>query len=160
MCLLGSIIISAVSPFIQNTVTIFTLIISGTGLSLLVDLLRLTDPCHVVQIDSDQNTRNIPQPLSDEFILDTPGWITDEDTRYLLFKILFCCKKVYSLQKNSVDNFSDLMHFLNIYLASSLQIMGSWFLKVWRPLWYPLRKPSNPYDSQVIRQNRICHFNV
>ena len=55
--------------------------ISGVGLSLLIDLVRLIDPCHIVQIDSEQDARNLPQQLSDEYAHNTEGWLTSKEIR-------------------------------------------------------------------------------
>ncbi|XP_066930591.1 polynucleotide 5'-hydroxyl-kinase NOL9-like isoform X2 [Clytia hemisphaerica] len=54
--------------------------VRGLGLSLLIDLLRILDPSHVVQIQSDQESRNLPFSLDDEVIDTSHGWVTTSES--------------------------------------------------------------------------------
>ena len=49
----------------------------GLGLLLLVDVIRLTQPCHIVHITSPQEKRNVPVKLSDELLESQRGFYYD-----------------------------------------------------------------------------------
>ncbi|KAK3755025.1 hypothetical protein QZH41_011062 [Actinostola sp. cb2023] len=54
--------------------------VKGLGIPLLMDVIRITNPTHIVQINSQQTTKNLPA-ITREFLDTSPGWVwpTNDD---------------------------------------------------------------------------------
>ena len=64
----------------------FSLLIQGMGVPLLLDVIRIVQPSHIIQFNytSQENTnKNLPA-LTEDFLMNTPGWafVVDDEKSY------------------------------------------------------------------------------
>lgn len=68
------------------SLTLFSTLIQGMGVPLLLDVIRIVQPSHIIQFNytSQENTnKNLPA-LTEDFLINTPGWafVVDDENSY------------------------------------------------------------------------------